>query len=120
MASALFTWRRLPGVERPAVTGLIPSLDDGWCVVADVGANVDCKPSQMEQFAVLASAWLRMSGHRAVGLAVQTRVVLATSLALAAAGSPWPQNAVSGLVQITSLPASKACTTCAACSLSGV
>lgn len=58
MAAALFVMKRLPGVERPPIAGVMPSLK-GACVVADVGANVDCKPSQVGQFAVMASAYAR-------------------------------------------------------------
>lgn len=56
MAGALFGWGRLPGIERPAIAGLIPSRK-GTTIVADVGANVDCKPSHIGQFAVLAAAY---------------------------------------------------------------
>src|SRR5688572_21967248 len=42
MASALWHMHRLPGVQRPAITSIMPTLK-GFCVVTDVGANVDCK-----------------------------------------------------------------------------
>jgi glycerol-3-phosphate acyltransferase PlsX len=41
-----------PGVDRPALAAVLPNLR-GFTVVLDVGANVDSKPSQMRQFAVM-------------------------------------------------------------------
>lgn len=57
MAASLFGFRRLPGVERPAIAGILPSDTGRPCMVADIGANVDCKPSQLRQFAILCSAY---------------------------------------------------------------
>jgi len=53
MASALFELGRLPGVDRPAVTRAVPRADGGQLVILDLGANVDCKPGQLAQFAVM-------------------------------------------------------------------
>jgi glycerol-3-phosphate acyltransferase PlsX len=39
-------------VDRPALAAVLPTKD-GACVLIDVGANVDCKPHQMAQFAVM-------------------------------------------------------------------
>ncbi|HHX01814.1 MAG TPA: phosphate acyltransferase PlsX [Firmicutes bacterium] len=50
MAAALFTIGRIRGVERPAITSLMPTVK-GVCLMVDVGANVDCRPSQLAQFA---------------------------------------------------------------------
>src|SRR3954452_21048786 len=52
MAAALWHLHRLPGVSRPAITSIMPTLK-GFCVVTDVGANVDCKPKHLLQFAVM-------------------------------------------------------------------
>ncbi|MEK6706001.1 MAG: phosphate acyltransferase PlsX [Bdellovibrionota bacterium] len=57
MASALMHMGRLPGVERPAIAVKLPTLSqnnyqDG-CVVLDVGANVDCKPNHLRDFAIM-------------------------------------------------------------------
>lgn len=59
MAGALFNLKRIPGVERPAIAGVVPTAT-GRCVMADVGANVDCKPHQIEQFAVLACRYAQL------------------------------------------------------------
>jgi glycerol-3-phosphate acyltransferase PlsX len=58
MAAALWHLRRLPGVSRPAIATLMPTLV-GNAVVLDVGANVDCKPKHLLQFAVMGSIYAR-------------------------------------------------------------
>ncbi|MFW6330234.1 MAG: phosphate acyltransferase PlsX [Gemmatimonadota bacterium] len=52
MAASLFILRPLPGVDRPAVATLLPTAL-GPMVMLDAGANVDCKPGQLVQFARL-------------------------------------------------------------------
>ncbi|MDR0977544.1 MAG: phosphate acyltransferase PlsX [Endomicrobium sp.] len=53
MASALFYLKRIDGVLRPAISTTFPT-SDGHCIVADLGANVDCKPEYLVQFGVMA------------------------------------------------------------------
>ena len=50
MAIGMFVLGRLPGVDRPAILTVTPSLSGGT-VLLDGGANTDCKPRQLEQFA---------------------------------------------------------------------
>lgn len=50
----LKTLRRIQGVKRPALTAIFPHLT-GHIVAADIGANADCKPEYLEQFAIMAS-----------------------------------------------------------------
>lgn len=52
MATSLFTLRPLPGVDRPAIGTLLPTALDS-CLMLDAGANVDCKPQHLVQFAHL-------------------------------------------------------------------
>lgn len=52
MATALFLLGQIPGVERPAIAALLPTLF-GPCLLLDVGANVDCKPHHLLQFAIM-------------------------------------------------------------------
>src|SRR5258708_2142017 len=52
MAAALWHMRRLPHVSRPAITTFLPTLS-GFCVLTDAGANVDCKPKHLLQFAIM-------------------------------------------------------------------
>ena len=56
MATSLFTLRRLPGIDRPAVGTPLPSLKDPFLLI-DSGANVDCKPEHLVQFAHLGSIY---------------------------------------------------------------
>lgn len=56
MAAALMEVGRTPGIERPGIGAVIPTLKSG-VVVCDVGANVDCKPSHLVQFALMGSAY---------------------------------------------------------------
>lgn len=58
MAASLWHLKRLPGVSRPAIATIFPTLD-GSCVVLDMGANVDCKPKHLFQFAVMGSIYAR-------------------------------------------------------------
>lgn len=58
MAASLFILGRLPGVSRPAILSPYPTLK-GFCGVVDVGANVDCKPEHLVQFAEMASIYVR-------------------------------------------------------------
>ncbi|GHT37432.1 phosphate acyltransferase [Endomicrobiia bacterium] len=54
MAVALFYLKRIDGVLRPAISTAFPTID-GHCIIADMGANVDCKPEHLAQFAIMAS-----------------------------------------------------------------
>jgi len=56
MAGAIFILGRLRGVDRPAFIGMVPTMK-GWTSVIDMGANVDCKPENLIQFAVMGSVY---------------------------------------------------------------
>ncbi len=56
MFNALRVLGRLPGVQRPALTALFP-VKGGHCVVLDIGANADCRPEFLVQFAVMGSIY---------------------------------------------------------------
>lgn len=62
MAASLFILRRLGGVERPALGGLLPS-ENGPCMVIDLGANTDCKPEYLQQFALMGSIYMERIMH---------------------------------------------------------
>jgi glycerol-3-phosphate acyltransferase PlsX len=62
MAVSLFTLKRLPGVERPALGGIFPTRN-GICLVIDIGANTDCKPEYLQQFAIMGSIYLQRLFH---------------------------------------------------------
>ena len=57
MAAAIFTLRRIRGVDRPAFGGVVPAAN-GQTLVLDMGANTDCKPPYLLQFAVMGSAYM--------------------------------------------------------------
>ena len=60
MASAIFRIGRLKGIERPAIGALFPTRDQTRPVlVLDVGANTDCKPSYLHQFALLGDVYAK-------------------------------------------------------------
>lgn len=58
MAAALLRFGRLEGVERPAIVANIPSKS-GVTTLLDVGANADCRPRMLQQFAVMGSVYAR-------------------------------------------------------------
>ncbi|MCS7069552.1 MAG: phosphate acyltransferase PlsX [Meiothermus sp.] len=69
LASALFNLGRIRGVDRPTLLIEFPS-EKGRTYLADGGANVDCKPEWLVQFAVMATAYAQAQGleHPSVGL----------------------------------------------------
>jgi glycerol-3-phosphate acyltransferase PlsX len=52
MAISRFVLKTLPGVDRPAIAGILPTLK-GHTYVLDLGANVDCTPEHLVQFAIM-------------------------------------------------------------------
>ena len=65
MAASLFFLRRLPGVDRPAIGTVLPTAT-GRILMLDAGANVDCKPQHLVQFAHLGKIYAQdlMGVHR--------------------------------------------------------
>jgi phosphate acyltransferase len=65
MATAKMVLGGLPGVDRPALAAVIPTVVGSATILLDVGANVDCKPHNLEQFAVMGEIYFRsMFGTR--------------------------------------------------------
>jgi glycerol-3-phosphate acyltransferase PlsX len=58
MATALVVLGPLPGVERPAIAVVVPTVTH-QAVLLDVGANVDCKPRHLVQFAIMGNVYAR-------------------------------------------------------------
>ena len=56
MALAMFLFRKLEGVDRPAIVTIHPTPKRGT-VLIDSGGNVDCKPSHLVQFAIMGDAY---------------------------------------------------------------
>jgi glycerol-3-phosphate acyltransferase PlsX len=61
MATAKMVQGMLPGVDRPALASAFPSLTGTPVVVVDVGANVDCSPRMLAQFAVMGDIYSRVA-----------------------------------------------------------
>jgi phosphate acyltransferase len=59
MTVARFVLGTLPSVDRPALAAAFPNMKDKVTVILDVGANVDSKPLQIEQFAVMGEIYYR-------------------------------------------------------------
>lgn len=56
LAAAIKEVGRLPGIARPGIAGIFPTLKQPL-VMMDVGANVDCRPQHLYQFAIMATAF---------------------------------------------------------------
>ncbi|WP_434348356.1 phosphate acyltransferase PlsX [Myxococcus virescens] len=98
MAGGLLTLGRLPGVERPAIAALFPALKGGGrCLLLDAGANVDCKPSHLAQFAVMGEAYVRAR----MGVA-RPRVAVLSNGEESSKGTPLTRE-VSGLLRRSDL-----------------
>src|SRR5215831_11605860 len=59
MATAKIVLGALPGVDRPALAAVFPTALGTGAMLLDVGANVDCKPHNLEQFAVMGEIYFR-------------------------------------------------------------
>jgi glycerol-3-phosphate acyltransferase PlsX len=57
MAAALLRLGRLPGIDRPAIGAVLPTITAKPVLILDVGANVDCRPKYLEQFAVMGAIY---------------------------------------------------------------
>lgn len=59
MATAKLILGTLPSVDRPALAGIFPTLKGNGTVLLDVGANAECKPENLRQFAIMGSIYSR-------------------------------------------------------------
>lgn len=57
LAGGIMYLGRIPGVKRPALCPAIPNVRGGMTLLCDAGANADCKPEYLAQFAVMATAY---------------------------------------------------------------
>jgi glycerol-3-phosphate acyltransferase PlsX len=60
LVGALFTIKAVEGVIRPTISSLIPKENGGTGILVDVGLNADCKPEQLNQFAVMGSVYAQL------------------------------------------------------------
>jgi glycerol-3-phosphate acyltransferase PlsX len=57
LVGALYSIKAIPGVLRPTISSMIPKDNGGAGILVDVGLNADCKPEQLNQFAILGSLY---------------------------------------------------------------
>jgi phosphate acyltransferase len=60
MAMSKLALRTMPGIDRPALAALLPTLGDNDLVMLDLGANTECDPRNLVQFAVMGAAYARV------------------------------------------------------------
>src|SRR6202522_3596331 len=74
MATAKMVLGALHGVDRPALAAVFPTAPGTAAILLDVGANVDCKPHNLEQFAVMGEIYFRsMFGQSSFGQSIFAR-----------------------------------------------
>lgn len=116
MATAKITLGALEGVERPALAAVFPTSKGTASVLLDVGANVDCSPANLEQFAVMGEVYYRaifgvkqprvgllsigQEAHKGNDLARQTHLRL-KKLALNFIGNVEGRDLYNGRVDVT-------------------
>src|ERR1044072_9363183 len=61
MAMAKLALRTMPGIHRPALAALLPTLGDNDTVMLDLGANTECDVDNLVQFAVMGAAYARVT-----------------------------------------------------------
>ncbi len=59
MAMSKLALRTMPGIDRPALAALLPTLGENDCIMLDLGANTECDAQNLIQFAVMGSAYAR-------------------------------------------------------------
>lgn len=59
MAMAKLALRTMPGIDRPALAAIMPSLGDNDVVMLDLGANTECDANNLVQFALMGAAYSR-------------------------------------------------------------
>ena len=58
LTGAILTLRRQKGVKRPALASQLPTMNGGSVLLLDSGANTDCKPVYLQQFAIMGKAYM--------------------------------------------------------------
>ena len=60
LVGALFSIKVLEGVIRPAISTIVPQANGSSALLLDVGLNADCKPEQLNQFAIMGSVYAQL------------------------------------------------------------
>jgi phosphate acyltransferase len=64
MAMSKVALRTMPGIDRPALAGLMPTLEEHDVVMLDLGANTECDARNLVQFAIMGAAYARIATGR--------------------------------------------------------
>ena len=59
MVGAMFSIKAVNGLQRPPIAGYFPLKNGGYAIMLDIGANADCKPEVLVQFAELGSLYVK-------------------------------------------------------------
>ena len=60
LVGALFSIKALEGVIRPTISSIVPKINGGTGLLLDVGLNSDCKPEQLNQFAIMGTVYAQL------------------------------------------------------------
>ncbi len=99
MAMAKLALRTMPGIDRPALAAMLPTLGDNDVVMLDLGANTECDANNLVQFALMGAAYART----AMGLA-RPRVALLNIGTEAGKGTDSVREAAARLHGAAGLP----------------
>jgi len=61
MVGSLFTLKTVGNIQRPPIAGFFPLINGGYSLMLDIGANADCKPEVLAEFAELGSLYAKFS-----------------------------------------------------------
>jgi glycerol-3-phosphate acyltransferase PlsX len=64
MAISRFVLKTIPGIDRPAISTVLPNMKGGYTYVLDLGANVDCTAEQLMQFGVMGAMLVAAVDHK--------------------------------------------------------
>jgi glycerol-3-phosphate acyltransferase PlsX len=64
MAISRFVLKMLPGIDRPAIASILPTINGGRVYALDLGANVDCEPQHLLEFAVMGAMLVSAVEHK--------------------------------------------------------
>jgi glycerol-3-phosphate acyltransferase PlsX len=59
LVGALYSLKPIEGIQRPTISTILPKTNGGTGVLLDVGLNADCKPENLNQFAILGSLYAK-------------------------------------------------------------
>jgi len=64
LVGSMFTIKPIEGIIRPGIAGFVPKeKSQSYGIILDVGANADCKPEMLEQFAIIGSLYSKYIFH---------------------------------------------------------